>query len=144
MSRHIIMNFTTPPNLEDLEVMAAGILENLPDEMLNFCETLKIMVEDLVDEATETELDLDDPFDLLALYRSGKEIAPGVERKTPSGEDTLFLYRRAILDMWCETGEDLGGIMRQIMIEELGRNFEFSEDEIQDITERSLQAMHAL
>lgn len=130
MAQHIIMNYTFSPSIEDIEVLAASIIENLPDDLIRHCETLKIAVEDLVDEATENELDLDDPFELLAIFKSGSEISPGVLKKSSGGEDTLFLYRRAILDMWCETGEDLGTIMRHVIIEELGRSFDFTEDDI--------------
>ena len=141
MAQHIIMNYTVSPSVDDLEVIASSVLENLPDELMSLCGNLKISIEDLADEATEDDLDLVDPFDLLALYRSGREISPGVERKLSANDDTLVLYRRAILDMWCETGEDLNAIIRQVIIEELGRGFDLSEDEIVEIIERSMQNM---
>ncbi len=139
--KKIIMNYTLPPSPEDVEVMAGEILETLPDELLRFCEALTLVVEDLPDELTENELELDDPYDLLALFRSGKELSPGVEKKIADGDDALILYRRAILDMWCETCEDISALIRQVMIEELGRNFEFSEDEIDEMNKRHYQGM---
>jgi predicted Zn-dependent protease with MMP-like domain len=137
--QRIIMNYTVSPSLEDIEVMATAMLDILPDELLQYCEALKIAVEELVDEATEEDYELEDAFDLLAVFKSGKEISPGVQSKIASGDDTLILYRRAILDLWCETGEDLSGIIRQIMIEELGRSFDFSEQEIIEMTARPYQ-----
>lgn len=139
--QRIIMNYTVSPSMEDLEVMALGVLETLPEEILRFTEEMAVRVEDIVDEATELEFELDDPFEMLALFKSGKEISPGVQRKVPQGEDMLILYRRAILDMWCETGEDLSALIRQIMIEELGRNFDFSEDEIEEMVDRHYQGL---
>lgn len=139
--QRIIMNYTVSPSMEDLEVMALGVLETLPEEILRFTEEMAVRVEDIVDEATELEFELDDPFEMLALFKSGKEISPGVQRKVPHGEDVLILYRRAILDMWCETGEDLSALIRQIMIEELGRNFDFSEDEIEEMVDRHYQGL---
>lgn len=136
------MNYTVPPGVEDLEVLATSVFETLPDEILRFCENpLEILVEDVVDETIEADLDLDDPYDLLALYRSGKQISPGVERKVASDEDCFILYRRPVLDMWCETEEDLFLLIRQVMIEELGRHFDFSEDEVQEMTGRHYQGM---
>lgn len=136
------MNFTMPPGVDDLEALAASVIEALPDELLRFCDdSLAVVVEDLVDETDEADLDLDDPFDLLAQYKNGKQISPGVERKMANDEDVLILYRRPILDMWCETEEDLSSLLRQIMIEELGRQFEFSEDDIDDMTKRHYQGM---
>lgn len=134
--QRIIMNFTVPPSGEDLEVMVASILESLPDELVDHCEGVAVRVEEIPDEATESELDLENPFDLLALYRSGKEISPGVEKKTANDDDVLILYRRPLLDMWCEHGEDLMGLLRQVVIEELGRHFEFSDDDIEDMASR--------
>ena len=139
--KQIIMSFTFSPSTEDLEVMAASILEQLPDELVNFCESVAVRVEDFPDASTEQELEIEDPYDLLAIFRSGKEISPGVEKKTANDDDVLILYRRPILDIWCETGDDLGTLMRQVMIEELGRHFEFSEDEIDDMAQRHYQGM---
>lgn len=140
-TRQIIMNFTVPPSLEDLEVIASSLYEAMPEEILRFCEELTISVEDIVDEATELELELADPFELLAFYKSGKEISPGVERKNAEDTDSLVLYRRAILDVWCETGEDLSILLRQVMVEELGRNFNFSDEEIQEMNDRHYQGL---
>ncbi len=137
--QRIIMNFSVPPSADDLEVIAREALDNLPEEILELCEELAIEVEDFPDETVEAEMELDDPYDLLALYRSGKQIAPGVQKKVANDDDVLILYRRPILDMWCETGEDLSHIVREIMIEELGNNFEFSEDEIEEMARRHYQ-----
>lgn len=138
-SKRIIMNFGAPPSLDDLTALASSMLESLPEELLEFCESLAISVEDFPDTATEQEFDLDDPYDLLALYRSGREISPGVEKKTANDEDVLILYRRPILDLWCENGEDLNYLLRHVMIEELGKHFDFSDDEIFDMAERHFQ-----
>ncbi|PCI99085.1 MAG: hypothetical protein COB14_07035 [Alphaproteobacteria bacterium] len=135
----IIMNHTVPPSLEDLETLAAGVLQNMPEELLRHCESLVILVEDMVDETTQGDLNIDDPFELLAIYKSGKEISPGIERKIANDDDVLVLYRRSLLDVWCETGEDLQSVLRQIIIEELGQYFEFSEDDVQDMTDRHYQ-----
>lgn len=140
-NRQIIMNFTVPPSPEDISVMAATILEALPEELYTFCEELTIRIDEFPDEATEQELELGDSYDLLALYKSGREISPGVERKTASEDDLLILYRRPIMDMWCENCEDLNFLLRQVIIEELGRYFDFSEDEIYEMTERHYQGL---
>lgn len=139
--QRIIMNFSVPPSLEDLEVMASSIIESLPDEILEFCDGLAVRVDDLADEAVEEEFDLDDPFDLVVLYRSGKEISPGVEKRTANDDDVLVVYRRPLLDLWCETGEDLNALFRQIIIEELGRHFDFADDEIDEMAGRHFQGM---
>ncbi|NCC22886.1 MAG: metallopeptidase family protein [Alphaproteobacteria bacterium] len=139
--KQIIMNFSVPPSIEDLQVIATEALELLPEELVEFCEEVTVEIEEFPDEATESELDLDDPYDLLALYRSGKQISPGVERRTADSDDVLILYRRPILDLWCETGEDLNTTVRQVMIEEIGRTFEFSDSEIEEMIRRHFQGL---
>ena len=139
--KQIIMNFSTPPGSDDLEVMAASVIENLPEEMDDFCEELEVVIEDFPDEALEDELELDDPYELLAVYRSGKEISPGVEKKSVGDDDRLIIFRRPLLDMWCENQDDLMGLLRQVIIEELGKTFDFSDEEVEDMLERHYQGM---
>lgn len=140
LSRHeIIMNFTMSPSLDDLAVMARQILESLPDELSASCEELGLQVEEFPDEAIEEEMDLETPYELLALFRSGKEIAPGVQKKVANEDDILLLFRRPILDLWCETGDDLTSLVREVVIEEIARGLEFSEDDIKEMILRAHQ-----
>lgn len=139
--QQIIMNYSSPPSADDLLVIAQGALESLPDELAELCENLTVLVEDFADDAILDELELEDPYELLALYRSGKQISPGVESKVANDDDAVILYRRALLDMWCETGEDLNTLVRQALIEELAHNFEFPEEEIDEMARRHYQGM---
>lgn len=139
--QQIVMNFSLPPGVDDIEVIARECLAALPEELSGLCEELVIRVEELADSALETEMELDDPFELIALYRSGGHVSPGVEKKVANDDDILLIFRRPLLDMWCETGEDLNALVRQVMIEELAQNFEFSDDEIDEMTRRHYQGM---
>jgi predicted Zn-dependent protease with MMP-like domain len=139
--QQIIMNYTVPPGPDDIEAMANAALETMPDEILRHCEGLAIRLEEFPDEATEEELELEDTYELLALYRSGREISPGVQKKFANNNDVLILYRRPILDVWCETAEDLPLVIRNVILEELARNFEFSDDEIEEMGKRHYQGM---
>lgn len=141
MSQQIIMNFSVAPSADDLSVIAYQQLELLPDELLEFFEELIIQVEEIPDDATEADLELEDPYELLALYKGGKELTPGVEVKTAKAQDSLILYRRSILDLWCETGEDLTQIIRDAMIEEIGSNFDFSDEEIEELSKSHYQGL---
>jgi len=136
MGQQIIMNFSTAPSVDDINVIALEQIENLPDELVDLCEDVVIQIEDIADEATESDLDLDHPYDLLALFKGGKQLSPGIEKKSANDDDTLVLYRRALLDVWCETGEDISQIVREAIIEELATNFEFSDDDIEDMQRR--------
>lgn len=139
--KKIIMNFTVPPGSDDLLVLAEGILDNMPEELSEYVEELSVEIEEFPDETTERDLDLEDPYELVALYKNGKQISPGIEKKEAEKDDVLLIYRRPLLDMWCESGDDLGQAMRQVIVEEIGRQFDFSEDEIDEMNERHHQAL---
>lgn len=121
--------------------MAQEVFDILPEEILEFCDELIIEIEEFPEETILSELDLEDPYELLALYRSGKEISPGVEKKVAESDDVLVLYRRPILDFWCDGGGDLTSVIREVMIEELGGRFEFSEKDIEEMIARHHQGL---
>lgn len=135
-SRCIIMNYTVPPSLEDIQSLSEMIFEGLPEEILRHCEDVVLIVEDFVDDMTMQDLEVEDPFELLALFKNGKEIAPGIQKKVANEEDSLIVFRRSVLDMWCESEDNLETVLRNVLIEELGRAFDFSDDDIHDLTER--------
>jgi predicted Zn-dependent protease with MMP-like domain len=47
--------------------------------------------------------------------------------------DMIFLYRRPILDYWCESGEDLRRLVRHVRIHEIGHHFGFSDGDMERI-----------
>ena len=140
-AKQIIMNYTTPPGLNDFETLATTLLQAMPDELVDKCEDVDVVVEDFPDEAMQADLDLDDPYELLAFYKSGKELSPGIEKKTADEDDTLVLFRRPILDIWCENCEDLTSLIREVMIEEIAKALEFSEGEIDEMNSRHYQQL---
>ncbi|MFA7276406.1 MAG: metallopeptidase family protein [Pseudobdellovibrionaceae bacterium] len=142
MRQEIVMNFSAPPSPDDMMVMVRHVIDTLPDELTTKCENLLLEIEELADEAISQDMDLENPYELLALFHSALEVAPGVQKKIANGEeDKLVVYRRAVLDLWCETGEDLALLVREIVIEELGRGYEFREEDIQDMIRRHHQGL---
>ena len=125
-------NNLVPPGAEALERIALNQLKNLPPQFLPHTQGLIIRVDELPDHETTVELGLDSPFDLLGLYR-GVAVGDKSVHDTPSDVDIVFLYRRPILDYWCETGEDLGHLVRHILIHEIGHHFGFSDDDMERI-----------
>lgn len=128
--RDIIMSFTRPPHADDLLQLANQHRDSLPSQIAEKCADLVIEIEEFPDELTENELELSDSYELLCLYKSAREITPGVEKKQGRGDDRLILYRRPILDMWAETADDLNDLLRQIIIGEIAAHFDVPEDDI--------------
>ncbi|MEK9724210.1 MAG: metallopeptidase family protein [Rhodospirillaceae bacterium] len=126
------MTADAAPSLADLEVLADEAFAMIPEELRRHVAGLAIRVEDFPDEETEDEMDLESPFDLLGLYRG-----VSLDRKsvawTPTDIDMIFLYRRPILDYWCETGESLARIVRHVLIHEIGHHFGLSDDDMERI-----------
>jgi predicted Zn-dependent protease with MMP-like domain len=42
----------------------------------------------------------------------------------------IFLYRRPILEYWCETDEDLADLIRHVLIHEIGHHFGLSDEDM--------------
>src|SRR5579872_2684116 len=114
-----------PPSLADLERLAERGLATIPAALKRHIGNLVIHVEEFPDEETEDEMELESPFDILGLYRGVALPRKSLLDSRPE-PDRVFLYRRPILDYWCETGEDLGHVVRHVLIHEIGHHFGFS------------------
>ena len=110
----------TAPSLAELEALANRALQTIPAELRRHLGAVVIRVEDFPDEDTEKEMGLESPFDLLGLYRGVDLPRKSVSDPRPA-IDMIFLYRRPILDYWCETGEELYRVVRHVLIHEIGR-----------------------
>jgi predicted Zn-dependent protease with MMP-like domain len=123
-----------PPTLATLETMAQAALATIPDELARHLGPVVIRVEDFPDEETEEEMGLESPFDILGLYRGVALPRQSVSDPRPR-IDMIFLYRRPILDYWCDTAEPLEHIVRHVLIHEIGHHFGFSDDDMERIEE---------
>ncbi len=127
---------TTPPNLAEMETIARDALAAIPGELRHHVDGVVIRIDDFPDASTEREMGLDSPFDLLGLYR-GVSLDRKSVTETPEDVDMIFLYRRPLLDYWCETGEDLVHVVRHVLIHEIGHHFGFSDDDMQRIEDQA-------
>jgi len=125
-------HFNEPPDSADIEAMARTALGRIPPHLRRHVEGLVIRVEEFPDQETEHEMDLDSPFDLLGLYR-GVSMDRRSVIDTPGDVDMIFLYRRPILDYWCESGEDLTHVVGHVLIHEIGHHFGFSDEDMEKI-----------
>ena len=126
---------TTAPSLDDIEEMALAALQVIPDPLRQHVRDVLLRIEDFPDEDTELEMGVETPFDLLGLYR-GVAMTNRSLLDVPQDVDMIFLYRRPILDYWCETGEDLQDIVRHVLIHEIGHHFGYSDDDMEAIEEQ--------
>jgi predicted Zn-dependent protease with MMP-like domain len=123
-----------PPSLADLEALAKRAMAGLPHQFMDLLGPVVIRVDEFPDAETEAAMRLDSPFDLLGLYRGVALPLKSVSDPRPD-IDMIFLYRRPILDYWCESGDDLFAVVRHVLIHEIGHHFGFSDADMHRIEE---------
>ena len=120
------------PTTRDIERLAEKALVTIPEVLRAHVGDVVIRVTDFPDEQVEADMELETPFDLLGLYQGVSMTERGVN-DARAGPDMIFLYRRALLDYWCETGEDLAHLVRHVLIHEIGHHFGFSDADMERI-----------
>ena len=121
--------FSEPPSAADIHAIAKRALDGIPQGLRRHLRDVVILLEEFPDPATEAEMGLESPFDLLGLYH-GVSLDQKSVSDAPEDVDRIFLYRRPLLDYWCETGEDFEAIIRNTLIHEVGHHFGFSDDDM--------------
>ncbi len=124
--------FGMPPSLGEMEAMAYQELERIPDELRRHCVGLAVRVEDFAHDDVLADMDIESPFDLMGLYH-GIPLTRQSTYDIRHQPDMVFLYRRAILDYWCEGTDDLRGVIRHVLIHEIGHHFGFSDADMDRI-----------
>lgn len=122
------------PTLADIDAMAKAALRLLPEELKPYTGDVVILTQEFPDDDVCREMELESPYDILGLYQ-GTSLADKQIESSGNMPDMVFIYRRPILDYWCETGEDLGHVVRHVLIHEIGHHFGFSDETMEAIEE---------
>lgn len=117
------------PDADAIETLARAALDRLPEAFRKFLGDVVLRVEEYADEETLNALGIENPFDLSGLYR-GRPV--GMKSIDDSGAlpDMIFLYRRALLDEWVESGETLEALVSHVLVHEVGHHFGLSDDDM--------------
>ncbi|SEH71542.1 metallopeptidase family protein [Paracoccus alkenifer] len=118
------------PSAADIEALARDVLAQLPVEFAGHAQEVILRVEDFAGEDVLDELEIDDPLELTGLYDG----IPRPEKSLSDPQhfpDTVWLFRRAILDEWAERGDaSLGDLVRNVVIHEFAHHFGWSDEDI--------------
>lgn len=117
-------------NAEEFSLVAEQLLSDLPEDFCLALENVVIVTEDFPAAETMHEMKLQSPFELLGLY----EGRPVTEREAmPSGTvpDMIHLYRKPILAMCAETGENADHCIWHVLVHEIGHHFGYSDAEME-------------
>jgi predicted Zn-dependent protease with MMP-like domain len=122
-----------PPSAADFDRMGRAVLAGLPEPFRRHVGGVVIRVQDFADDATLEQMGIESPFELLGLYH-GIPVGHDSNLDAPRQDvDMIFLYRRALLDYWCETDLPLVDIVRNTLIHEIGHHFGYSDDDMDAI-----------
>jgi predicted Zn-dependent protease with MMP-like domain len=120
------------PSLADIEGLASDAWNRLPSEFRNLCRDLVVRVEDFATDEVLDEMGIEDPFELMGLYKG-----VSLDRKSvmdqPAEPDIVLLYRRPILDYWSEGDETLGHLVTHVLVHEIGHHFGLSDADMEAI-----------
>ncbi|UCH75240.1 MAG: metallopeptidase family protein [Rhodospirillales bacterium] len=124
------MTGTYAPTLDEIEVLARAAVDTIPEELRRYVHDVVICVQEFPDARTCREMELESEYDLLGLY-SGVSLDNEEAVAVRQDVNMIFLYRRPLLDYWCESGEELGHLVRHVIIHEIGHHFGFSDDDME-------------
>lgn len=124
---------TLPPSLDEMDAIARAAFAALPAEVRRACEGLAIRVEEVASDEMLDDLEIDDPFSLTGLY-DGTAITERSVFDQPLQPDTVWLFRRAILDEWIEREDvDLARLIGHVLIHEIAHHLGWSDDDIRAV-----------
>jgi predicted Zn-dependent protease with MMP-like domain len=117
------------PDAETIEALARAALARLPEVFRQYLGDVVLRVEEFADDETLDALGLEDPFQLSGLYR-GRPVGEKSVGDSGALPDMIFLYRRALLDEWIESGETLEALVTHVLVHEIGHHFGLSDDDM--------------
>ena len=121
------------PSLDDFEALAAQAHADLPAAFRELTGEVLLRVSDFPEQDVLDELGMLSPFDLLGLFQGIGLAHDGMVAQTGQLPNMVWLYRRPILDYWAEHDETLDGIVRHVLVHEIGHHFGLSDEDMESI-----------
>jgi predicted Zn-dependent protease with MMP-like domain len=126
-----------PPSLDEIASLADVAFNALPGNFRELCKGLVIEVDDFPDDDVLDEMDCETEFDLLGLFRGAGLAQAGAVPDTGQEPNTIWLYRRPILDYWSESEDTLGAVVTHVLVHEIGHHFGLSDADMEAIENRA-------
>ena len=123
---------TRPPSLADIETLAQTAVERLPALFRDHLQSVLLRIEDFPDSEVMAAMELESEWDILGLYQ-GRHV--GLKGDEPTGvlPDMIFLYRRPMLEEWCQSDDSLEAIVTHVLVHEVGHHFGLSDEAMEAI-----------
>ncbi|MDT8854277.1 metallopeptidase family protein [Paracoccaceae bacterium Fryx2] len=121
------------PDLTLIEQMAHDTISTLPGPYRDAAMAIALRIVDFPPDEVLKALEIEDPFELTGLYE-GIPLTDKSVMDQPQQPDMIWLFRRAILDEWCDRGDvSLGELVAHVLVHELAHHFGWSDDDIATI-----------
>jgi predicted Zn-dependent protease with MMP-like domain len=118
------------PGLADIERLAHGAVAALPEVFRAAATHIALRIEDFAPQDILDAMDIEDPFELTGLY-DGTPLTEKSVSDQPQRPDTIWLFRRPILEEWIDRGDvTLADLVAHVMVHELAHHFGWSDDDI--------------
>lgn len=124
---------THAPSIDQFAAMAEEAYRGLPEEFRALTADIMIRVDDFPTREVLAELEIESEFDLLGLFQGVGLAQDGATPRTGQMPNMVTLYRRPILDYWCEHEESLMGVITHVLVHEIGHHFGFSDEDMESI-----------
>lgn len=116
-----------------MEALAREAIAALPGQFRTEALKVALRVEDFAPEDLLAEMEMEDPFELTGLYE-GIPLPEKSVMDQPMRPDTIWLFRRPILDEWVARGDvALGDLVGHVVVHELAHHFGWSDEDIATI-----------
>src|SRR6202161_4724350 len=124
------------PSLAELEILAGEVFRHLPKRFRDLCSNLVIQVDDFPSREVLRVMQAESEFDLLGLFQG--VVLPFRSESAPvQMPNMIWLYRRPILDYWGEHDENLGAVVKHVLVHEIGHHFGLSDAGMEAIEQAS-------
>ena len=124
----------TAPTCDEIEGLARDTVAALPDPFAKGAAAVAIRVLDFAPDDMLDDMDID-AFDLTGLY-DGIPLTQKSSFDQPHGPDTVWLFRRPILDEWAARGNvTIAEMVAHVTVHEFAHHFGWSDDDIASIDE---------
>ncbi len=117
------------PDAATIEAYALDALASLPTVLRDAAAGVRLTIEEVAPDDVLRELGIEHPYDLTGLYH-GRPLTEQSIMDTGRLADAVTLYRVPILIEWVEGGEELGHLVRHVLIHEIGHHFGFSDEDM--------------
>lgn len=118
------------PSLGDIADLADVARGALPEPWRAGASNIVIQIADFADADMLAQLGEQDGFALTGLY-DGIPVTQKSFSDVVIQPDTIWLFRRAILDEWCGRGDvTLNALVAHILVHELAHHFGWSDEDI--------------